>query len=217
MGKNVGGVFSNWWGKVGNVVGRIRQGRTIMSIYQPQVHNPKTQAQLEQRLKFSVVTEFLSAVSGFIKSGFGKLDGYTYGTPYSAAVGYNLKKVDGGVVSGTYPNYEINLSKVVVAQGSVDLPYSPSATADGTTLSCTWADNSGMGNALGDDKVMLLAYNDAKKQSVYNIAAGERADRNASMTLPTAWTGDNVDIWMVMRRQSNGECSMSKHLASIPL
>lgn len=216
MGKNVGGVFSNWWGKVGNVVGRIRQGRTIMSIYQPQVHNPKTQAQMEQRSKFSIVTEFMSAVSGFIKSGFGKLDGYNYGTPYSAAVGYNMKKVD-GVINGTYPNYEINLSKVVVAQGSVDLPYSPSATADDTTLTCTWADNSGMGNAAGDDKVMLLAYNDSKKQSVFNIVAGERADRNASMTLPTAWTGDDIDVWMAMRRQSSGECSMSTHLASIPL
>lgn len=216
MGKNVGGVFSNWWGKVGNVVGRIRQGRTIMSIYQPQVHNPKTQAQLEQRSKFSIVTEFMSSVLGFIKSGFGKLDGYTYGTPYSAAVGYNMKKVT-GVISGTYPNFEINLSKVVVAQGSVDLPYSPSATASDDTLSVTWADNSGMGNAVADDKVMLLAYNDSKKQSVFNIAAGERADRNASMQLPTAWTGDNVDVWLAMRRQSSGECSMSTHLASIPL
>ena len=54
MGKQYGGMFANWYGKIGNVVGRIRQGRTIVAIYQPNVSNPRTDAQIAQRERFSL-------------------------------------------------------------------------------------------------------------------------------------------------------------------
>ena len=215
MGKSVNGIFANWWGRTGNIVGRIRQGRTILSIYQPNVANPQTAGQMEQRAQFSLLIKALSYMSGAVKVGFKHLDGYKTGTALSAAVGYNFKH--NNPFSGTYgTDLELDFSKVQLSQGSVDNPYSPSATADGTTLSLTWADNSGMGNADATDKVVVVAYNDTKKQSVVNTALAERADRNGTMTLPTAWTGDNVDVWLFMCR-NNSVCSNSTHLATLPL
>lgn len=214
MGKIFAGPWANFQGKVGNVVGRISQGRTVLSVYQPIVRNPKTTPQLKARQKFSLATSALSPITGFLRYGFHFLDGYKTGNPFSAAVGYNLSH---GAIAGTYPNQEFDYSKAKVAEGSLDLPYSPSATADGTTLSITWADNSGLGNAEATDKVMICVLNADKGQSVYNIELADRNERNASFSCPTAWSGDTVNVWLAMRRESTNECSTSTHLGAMPL
>lgn len=214
MGKQVGGLFANWYGKVGNVVGRIRQNRTIVSIYQPNVANPRSDAQVDQRAKFSALASVLSAVSGFLKYGFHDLDGYKTGNYYSAAIGYNMKLQ--GIFTGTSPDYEVDLSKLIVSQGNVDLPYSPMASAEGNNIVATWSDNSGIGNANADDKIMLLAYNDAKKQSIFNPEVADRSERNAQITCPTGWSGDTVEVYLAVIRKV-GECSMSTHLAAVVL
>ena len=69
MAKQFGGAFANYYGKVGNVIARIRQGRTILSIYQPNVHNPRTEAQVAQRTDFGLITKFLSPLSQILKYG----------------------------------------------------------------------------------------------------------------------------------------------------
>lgn len=214
MGKQYGGMFANWYGKVGNVVGRIRQGRTIVSIYQPNVSNPRTDAQIAQRARFTALAKPLAAMSGFLKVGFHNLDGYKTGNYYSAAIGYNMRIPN--IFTEQGDNVEVDLTKLAVSNGNIDLPYSPSATADGTILSITWADNSGMGDALATDNVMVLAYNDMKNMCVYNTALAERAERNATLSLPSAWTGDNVNVWIAMRR---GDLIVgnSQHLATLPL
>lgn len=212
MGKQFAGPFANWSGKVGNVVGRQVQGRTVLAIYQPIVSNPRTAAQVAQRTDFGLMTKYMSMCSPCLRYGFHDLDGYRTGNYFSAAVGYNLKNAN--AIGGT-PR-EVDASKVIISQGKIDLPYSPSATADGTTLSLTWADNSGMGEALATDKVMVLALNESKGMSVFNAAAAERAERNCTVQLPSAWIGDNVNVWMAMRR-GEFECSMSQHLATLPL
>lgn len=206
MGKQFGGVFANWNGKVGNVVGRVRQGRTVLSIYQPNVYNPNTNNQQSARSKFSVLVKFLSKMSAVISVGFHDLDGYKTGNSFSAAVGYNYKN---GAVTGSYPNLSIDNQKVVLSQGVVELPYTPQVTADGTTLSITWADNSGIGNANADDVVMLACYNPDKDTALANVSLAARSERNGSFALPVAWTGDIVWVYLAMSRPGTSECSMS--------
>lgn len=209
------GVFGSWRKRVGNVVGRILQGQNVYSIYQPNVANPRTQAQQENRTKFTLIAKFMAVMTGFLRTSFAKLDGYAHGSAYSAAVGYNAK-ID-GIVSGVYPNYEIDPTKVILSEGSVDLPFNPSATAEGTTLTCTWADNSGRGNALADDSVMVVVYSKDENVAVYDVKLASRSERNGVLTLPSAWTGQSVDAWIAMRRDTTGECSISSYLGSFTL
>lgn len=212
MGKQFGGVFANWNGKVGNVVGRVRQGRTVLSIYQPNVANPQTDAQMNQRKKFSLVTEFMRMCSAFIKTTFHDLDGYKTGNPFSAAIGYALKREifdeTGGVISLDY-------SKIPVSQGSCVLPYSPSASAEGQNVVVTWSDNSGLGGANADDEVLILVANDTKKQAVWQMGTADRADRNATLACPTAWSGDTAHVYLAMRNPKTGDCSASSYLSAV--
>ena len=75
----------------------------------------------------------------------------------------------------------------------------------------------GMGNANSDDKVCIASLNADKCQLLYNIELADRNERNATLTLPTAWSGDTVNVWMCMRREGSNDLSRSTHLAAMPL
>ena len=198
-------------GKAGNIVGRKgKGGEYIISAYQPKVHNPQTLAQMTQRYKAKAAVQSLSPFAQWAKLMIQPSGKRTY---WSELIKLNLDEA----IVGSYPDFELDFSKTILANGTtLDLPYSPSATADGTTLSLTWADNSGMGNANADDKLAFIAYNESKRQAVFNTGLAERADRNATATLPSAWTGDNVNVWIAMR-SLDGKLSRSTHLATLPL
>ena len=215
MGVANQGVFGAWQKRVGNVVGRIVQGRNIYSIYQPQVSNPQTQAQQTNRSAFSVMAEFVSQSLAAIRVGFRNLDGYKKGSAYSSALGYNLTKAK--AISGTYPNLEVNYNKVVVSEGGVDLPYDPSGTVADGELTVSWADNSGQGDALATDKAALFLFNTTQKKSVFAVTDSKRSDRTAKISVPTAWTGDTAVGYLFMVREDKGVNSMSTYVGSYTL
>ena len=198
-------------GKAGNIVGaKGFNGEYTIRVHVPHINDPNTVPQQQARKKASLVTKSLSPFAPFAKAlhlGDGSRTGW------SNLVKWNLAEA----IAGTWPNLEFDYSKATISQGSVDLPYSPSATADGTTLSITWADNSGLGNAQQTDKVVIAALNADKRQLVYNIELADRNERNATLTLPTAWSGDTVNVWMCMRREGTNDLSRSTHLGAMPL
>lgn len=210
MAKNYQGILGNFSGKVGNVVGRVRSDRTVIAVYQPEVSNPQTTSQMAQRQKLAKVTEFLKGAANIVRFSMKSLT--KYGTGWSAAIQYNITYA----VTGSYPNQEVDPTDVRISAGNIDLPYSPSATADGTTLSLTWADNTGMGNALATDVICAAAYNPTKSVWVYNSEIAERNERNGNFVVPTAWTGDNINVFMYCRR-GNTEFSNSSYLGTISL
>ena len=206
------GVFGGWRKRVGNVVGRIRQGQNVYSIYQPVVANPKTQAQMSHRTGFSLLSRVFSTMLSFIKVSFAKLDGYERGSAFSAAVGYNLKR---NAISGVYPSQEVDFENLVVSEGSIDLPYNPNADLDSGTLTATYADNTGRGNAEATDEVMLLLYSEPRNEVAFSTNAALRSARTASIDVPSAWTASGkIHAYLAMRRPSTGVCSVSYYLGN---
>lgn len=68
MGKFYNGILGTMTGKVGGVVGRTWKGINTVSSYQPNVSNPRTNAQLAQRGKLTGLTRLASVLnSGIIK------------------------------------------------------------------------------------------------------------------------------------------------------
>lgn len=211
MGKCYQGVFGNWQKKVGNVVGRIVNGMNVYSIYQPNVSNPNTTPQKITRTKFTLLCKFFATLDTICTFGFKASKGN--GTWLSRAIKVNFK--DG--VDGTFPNLTLNYSKIIISEGSVDLPYGINAQVQGTDLSISWTDNSGIGNALETDKVMFAIYNPTKKQSIVVSDAADRSTRQATYSLPTAWVSDSVEGYLAVRRAEGEECSMTYYLGSFNL
>lgn len=71
MAKNVG-VIGAMKGKVGNMVFRTRRGMQIASVYQPEVHNPKSKRQEMSRAKMTMATYMARGCKLLLKAGWQK-------------------------------------------------------------------------------------------------------------------------------------------------
>ena len=211
MGKLQGAIlFKN---KVGNVVARKgRNADFYVSLYQPTVKNPNTLLQQQTRAKFKLLTAFTSVCQNFVNIGLKQA--VRNGETWNAAF-VRINFPEG--ITGTFPAFTLNYSKLILSRGPVDNPYSPAAQVQGTDLSISWTDNSGIGNALETDKVMFIAYNTVKKQAVIVTDAADRSTRQASYSLPTAWVSDSIEVYLAVRRAEGADTSSSLYLGNFNL
>ena len=202
MGKNYQGINGNFSGKIGPTVGRISKGRTITAIYQPEVRNPQTTKQQQVRTRFDLIVEFLRLFTGWAKVMCKGLS--RYGSTWNGLLKINMEDGNLECIAGTWPNYVVDPTKAELCRGDLELPWNPNGAIDSNILTVEWTDNSDIGQAKGNDHACLAAYNGAKKSVVYSLTAGVREEVAAYLTLPTAWGGDSVDVFLAFR-SDNGE------------
>ena len=221
MGKLQGGI--QFTKRVGNIVGRKARGYGFEAqLYNPKIKNPNTILQQQTRAKFKILVQFASTANSVIKLGFAraKNDGETWTNAFT-------RNNFANGVTGIFPAYTINFSKIIVSKGALDNPYNVSAQVQGTDLSFSWTDNSGIGNALETDKAMFIVYNSVKHQSITVNDAADRSTRQASYSLPSAWVSDSIEVYFCMRSVQDptssgqgvakGTCSTSLYLGSFNL
>lgn len=211
MGKNYQGVHGNWTGKVGNVVGAMKDGRTILRIYQPIVANPNTEGQQLQRSKLSLVAEFLRNMSAIVKLGY--TPNTKYGTRWSDCIRENMRNaisVVGGAASLDY-------TKVVISNGNLDLPLNLTASNDANDLTFAWTDNSGVGNALATDVLVYAIKNKTKDVWMAADSNTARSTRSYTIALPSAWSGDEIYIYAFMKRADGSMSSETAYIGDIVL
>ena len=211
MGKNYQGVHGNWTGKVGNVVGAMKDGRTILRIYQPIVANPNTAGQQLQRSKLSLVAEYLRNLANIVKLGF--TPNMKYGTRWSDCIRENMRNaisVVGGAASLDY-------TKVSISNGNLDLPVSPSASNDANDVTIQWTDNSGVGNALASDKLIYAIRNKDKNVWMSGDSTTARSARSFTIAMPSAWTSDTIYIYGFFVRADGSMSSDTMYLGEIIL
>lgn len=205
------GALGGFSGKVGPVIGTSWKGKAVIKARALSYNDANTEAQQQIRSKFKMLIQFTSATYGFVSVGFKSQA--TDITEQNTAIRLNFENG----FTGTWPNYELNYTKLVLSRGKIDNPYNTAAQVQGSDLNFTWTDNSGIGNAKENDKVMFLAFNTAKKQAVYDTAASDRSSRQTTYTLPTSWTGDTIEVYFAMQRADSDETSNSLYLGSFTL
>lgn len=187
------GILGGVSGKVGNVVGGNWKGIDYLRILPASVANPKTPKQMDQRTKFMKVISFLQPLTDVIRIGFKAYA--TKMTAFNAAMSYNFKHS----ITGSYPDYAIDFSKALLSRGNLSSALNPVVSSDmAAQLSFGWDDNSGDGNALSTDKVMVIAVNPLKEKAIYVLEAASRADGSANLTVPATWSGDTVHCFICM-------------------
>ena len=209
MGTIKQGILGGFSGKVGAVIGSFWKGIAYMRGIAQSIHDAKSEKQIKARAKFALVVKTLMKLQGFLNVGFH--NSAEKMTELDAAI----KKNYNNMIGGTWPNLEVYYDKIEVSTGNLDLPYNPTASVDSGVIGVTWTDNSGIGKALDSDMAMVLAYNPSKEQAVYNLAAGARSTRQASLTVPSAWNGDNVEVWFAMQSKDGSKTSESMYMGSL--
>jgi len=180
MAKAPQGILGGIRGKIGNVVGSNWKGIPVLKSMPLSVANPKTAGQVAQRGK----------MRNAVKAGRALLAALItiYWNPFAQYMsGYNLfikENIDAFATSGF-----VNFSSFYSTRGSLVGAVVTSATADDSDnlITVEYNDNSGTGDALGTDELVLTVYNASTDTwNVYNNGdlrdAGSATFANAVMS-----------------------------------
>lgn len=204
------GLFNGFSGPLGNLEGYEQDGQYIIRLRRGKETKSPSEKQLACREKMRLINELLSRCSAFVKFGFSETARGQVLKPYTAAVAYQLKNA----ITGSYPNYEIDYSKLRLAQGPINTEgLSPSVSLQGDTLIFTWTPATNYPSRT--DHVMLLAYAPVLKQAVYNLCGAKRRAGQEMLALPHGWQQQRIETYIAFRGESNGQYSNSIYLGSI--
>lgn len=192
MGTIKQGILGGFSGKVGNIVGASWRGIDYIRSMPASVHNPRTEAQVSQRNRFSLVGKMLKTIVPIIRIGFAGSVG-TGKSAFSVAMSYNVKNA----VIGLFPDFEINFDAVKISSGDLYGAANAEASSAAGSISFVW-DTDLLNNAAATDKVILLAFNAVTGEASYDVDAATRADGSCSLAVPPTWDGEMVDTYLAL-------------------
>lgn len=118
--KGILGVFS---GKVGTVVGSSWKGISYMKSLPKASSKAPTALQIDQRLKFALISSFLKPIKSITNIGYGSVTGNV--TPANAVASYHLNNA----IVGSSPNFQIDYPMVMFSRGELPGPSVPVMSA----------------------------------------------------------------------------------------
>jgi hypothetical protein len=134
-------------------------------------------------------------------------------SPFNAAMSHVLANA----ISGTYPDYSIDVSKVLVSRGNLQSASNATATATSGNLAISWNDNSGVGSAKQTDKALVAVLNLEKGEAITDTEGKERTEETQTVILPADWSGDEVQAYLGFMSEDGKEVANSVYLGTISL
>jgi hypothetical protein len=205
----INGIFGSFTGAVGNVVGVSSRGKKYIRSRSVRRTSPSSQKQLEQQLKFSLVTRFQQPLRGLLNQTFPSYKTNTTGV--NRALSYNLRNA----VSGVYPAYTINYSMFLISRGCLAKPQTPTATAGGDGLvNFAWTNDARQGRGEANDKAVLVIYCPDIKECVYITEGAERGTGAASIDV-SGFVGKTVQTWIGFISDSGKDVATSIYTGEV--
>lgn len=203
MARLKNGLLGGFSGKVGNVVGSSCRGVEYIKSVPSKMTNPRSKGQTRQRSSFIVIQSFLRTFTPVIRIGFQEfaVDGKS---AFNAAMSYNMIN---GIKAGV-DGIVIDYKNILISKGPLYCSSTIKAGVFNYELKFEW-DSENKYNANPHDQVMVLAYNTAKAESVYDINAGKRRDESTFIELPESWCGDVIETYVAFKNMASTMVSNS--------
>ena len=129
-------VFGRISGKVGDRIYSSWKGISYVRAKAVKVSDAKTAAQVDHRAEFTAIIKFLQPLTAFLRIGFKSQTARM--SAFNAAMSYNLMNA----IGGTYPDYCIDYSKVMVSMGTLPEALNPTAVpCSAGEIKFSWEDN----------------------------------------------------------------------------
>ncbi len=206
MGKIKSGILGGFQGTVGTVVGSSWKGIDYMRSKSHNVTNPRTELQQMQRGKMALTAQTLRPLLGYLRIGF--KNEAVRKSAYNAAFSYTIRNA----ISGNFPDYEIDYSKMLVARGTLESAENIAVSAADGAFTFTWDDNSGLFTAKATDIAMPLVWNTTKKLAIYGTNPASRAEGSTTMTVPKSWATDSCVLYLAFVSVDGEKVSDSLYL-----
>lgn len=203
------GILGAFTGKVGPVVGVNWRGKNVMrSLPKKSGHIP-TEAQLQQRSKFAVVTKFITPIKSVLSVYFGNPSGAR--SKYNMATSYHLKEA----VIETPEGFAMMYNKVLITKGDLQAMATAELLVEtGNLLHLDWINNSGQGKAFADDRPIVVIF--SEELQLFEIFEPEvtRADSTVTLTVQPVFLGSEVQCWAGFVNNAKNLASLSVYLGA---
>jgi hypothetical protein len=151
----------------------------------------------------------LQPITAFIRVGFKR---YAHRqSEFNAAMSYTLKHA----IVGTYPDYTIDFSKLLVSRGTLTGANDAAALAVTGKIKLTWEDNTGIGEAQSTDKSMVVAINPTKGEAAYITDGAPRSAATEQLAVSPFWVGDEVEVYLAFISENGKDVATSAYCGSV--
>jgi len=184
------GIHGIFRGKIGKIIGLKVNGKQYARSLPGPSKNLPTVGQLNQRLKFKLLMEWLRPLKAVIDVGY--LRGSGHASPLNRAMSYHLKEA----VIGVAPDYVIDFSKVILSRGRLLPSVAMEMSLVGNCLLVTWADFHWSMYCDLYDRACFVVYNVDRKEVLMFPDVAERREGKVSLCLTEEVAVGRLHVWM---------------------
>lgn len=197
MGRVKKGILDGFEGTVGTVVGSNWRGVEYMRSKPKKRTGAPSDAQIEQQAKFKLASTFTQSMNDLLTLGFKDFATKMTGTNYA------LSGIIQNAIIGTYPEFKIDYSKVLISRGNLPKAKSPVVTAEANSIiKFTWENNAGKKASKANDQAILVAYCPELLEADYVF--GPARDAGTGTLDVVEFKGKVVHTWL-MFMSANGK------------
>jgi len=210
MAKFEQGILGPVSGKVGTVVGSSWRGIKYLRAKGTRANRAASIKQLQQQKRFALTMEFLRPITALLNNVFGKTTGKITGV--NSATSFIIQNA----ITGNYPDYALDYSKVQLSRGGLPGAQKPVAAAVSGAVHFTWENNSGNGTALANDVPVLVVYCPDKKQAQY-ITTGSLRSTGMMDVDATPFRGLDVHTFISFMSGDSKQVSDSQYTGKLTI
>ena len=212
MARFKNGIFNQLSGTIGPVVGATWRGipyiRTKPTKSNSKRKKKSSDAQTATRIRFGLAARLLRNMREILELGF--RDEAVEKTGMNAAISYTMKHA----ITGEFPDFKIAYDHVLISRGKLPNVEQATVTAHAPeTIQFSWTNNEGVGKASGEDKVLLVAYNEEYEAVVFNVGTTRHAD-TAILELK-GFSGYKVHTWISFISADNRDVANSVYTGTV--
>ncbi|MFB5946523.1 DUF6266 family protein [Albibacterium profundi] len=203
------GVLGPFEGRVGNVIGYRWRGKFVMrSRPKSKRRGQSTEKQLASRARLRLMQAYLQERVDFIRKGFSLAPELSKMSAFNAAMSYNLKNS----ISGEYPDYQVDFSKVVFSRGELVLPKDIHMSQEGDRLRVSWSTEIEEDASSNDQAMIMLS---GVEDPTGNHSANSRGAGSDAIDIGRLKPGTELFVHIAFISDDRQRVSDSKYLGSI--
>jgi len=210
MGIQRVGPFSGFVNKVGNLVGSTWRTLDVIRARPKLSNKPPTQAQLDQRAKFKLVTTILAPLVSLINDGFKADSGIS--TPMNVAVALNYGKA----ITGSSPNFSFDYEKLQFSKGNLAKPQTPEvSTIAGYKMKFSWISEFDDELESPLDQINFLMYCPDLNKWAKLQGAVKRSAKTYTFQMPASFGGHEIMCYVSAVSATSEKASDSVYIATL--
>lgn len=191
MGKINAGYLSPFRKKLGNAVGRKWRNLNVLSVYQPNVRNPKTNAQEIVRTRFGAASSIAMNIATALKLGFGVITKGTKIPPRSYFIKLNWNHIHASAPGSATIDYD----ELIIAKGGLTpFQFDTPSFDNPLTVSVAMTNNSSIEGASANDLAYILVYDPESGEGILSTGK-ERTEAQIAVNVPAYWNGHRVHVY----------------------